>query len=171
MLTGLGTSKIVAATLELLFGSRVLLKNTWYTVYCVFQETEHGLLEFRWVRVDGTGWWSLRGYRNERPMEQDVQLLTWDDCSVHGQHSSSGIRETRKGASRRTRHVDTKVYFMQAWAMELGQRILKVHGDSQQVADWRTKTYHSSSGSSPWVFDRCSILSNIDEEQHFVEHR
>ena len=45
----------------------------------------------------------------------------------------------RKGASRRTRHVDTKVYFMQAWAMELGQRILKVHGDSQQVADCFTK--------------------------------
>ena len=41
----------------------------------------------------------------------------------------------RKGASRRTRHVDTKVYFMQAWAMEPGRRILKVHGDSQQVAD------------------------------------
>ena len=37
------------------------------------------------------------------------------------------------GASRRTRHVDTKVYFMQAWAMEPGQRILKVHGDSQQL--------------------------------------
>ena len=34
----------------------------------------------------------------------------------------------RKGASRRTRHVDTKVYFMQACAMEPGQRILKVHG-------------------------------------------
>ena len=33
----------------------------------------------------------------------------------------------RKGASRRTRHVDTKVYFMQTWAMEPGQRILKVH--------------------------------------------
>ena len=45
----------------------------------------------------------------------------------------------RKGASRRTRHVDTKVYFMQAWAMELGQRILKAHGDSQQVADCLTK--------------------------------
>ena len=41
----------------------------------------------------------------------------------------------RKGASRRTRYVDTKVYFMQAWAMEPGQRVLKVHGDSQQVAD------------------------------------
>ena len=45
----------------------------------------------------------------------------------------------RKGASRRTRHVDTKVYFMQAWAMEPGQHILKVHGDSQQVADYFTK--------------------------------
>ena len=44
-----------------------------------------------------------------------------------------------KGASRRTRHVDTKVYFMQAWAIEPGQRILKVHGDSQQVADCFTK--------------------------------
>ena len=45
----------------------------------------------------------------------------------------------RKGASRRTRHVDTKVYFSQAWAMEPGQRILKIHGDSQQVADCLTK--------------------------------
>ena len=45
----------------------------------------------------------------------------------------------RKGASRRTRHVNTKVYFMQAWAMKPGQRILKVHGDSQQVADRLTK--------------------------------
>ena len=45
----------------------------------------------------------------------------------------------RKGASRRTRHVDTKVFFMQASAMEPGQRILKVHGDSQQLADCLTK--------------------------------
>ena len=45
----------------------------------------------------------------------------------------------RKGASRRTRHVDTKIYFVHVWAMEPGQRILKVHGDSQQVADCLTK--------------------------------
>ena len=32
----------------------------------------------------------------------------------------------RKSASRRTRHVDTKVYIMQAWAMEHGQRTLKI---------------------------------------------
>ena len=45
----------------------------------------------------------------------------------------------RKGTSRRTRHMDTKAYFKQAWAMEPGQRILKTHGDSQQVADCLTK--------------------------------
>ena len=45
----------------------------------------------------------------------------------------------RKGVSRRTRHVDTKVYFMQAWAMEPGKRILKIHGYSQQVAGCLTK--------------------------------
>ena len=54
----------------------------------------------------------------------------------------------RKSASRRTRHVDMKVYFMLAWAMEPGQRILEVHGDSQQVADCLTKNYDSSSGTS-----------------------
>ena len=45
----------------------------------------------------------------------------------------------RKGASRRTRHADTKVYFMQDLAMEPGQRNLMVHGDSQQVTDCFTK--------------------------------
>ena len=45
----------------------------------------------------------------------------------------------RKGASRRTRDVDTNVYFMQAWEMEPGQRIPTVHGDSQQVAGCLTK--------------------------------
>ena len=28
-------------------------------------------------------------------MEQNVQLLAWGDCAVHGQFSSSGIRETQ----------------------------------------------------------------------------
>ena len=28
-------------------------------------------------------------------MEPNAQLLTWDDCAVHGQLSSSGIRETQ----------------------------------------------------------------------------
>ena len=45
--------------------------------------------------ADGTGWWSLRGYRNERPMEQIVQMLTCDDCALYVHLSSSGIRETQ----------------------------------------------------------------------------
>ena len=59
-------------------------------------------------------------------MEQIVQMLTWNDCAVHGQFSSFGIRETQGCESTHSRHVDTKVYFMQAWTMEPGQRILKV---------------------------------------------
>ena len=70
-------------------------------------------------------------------MEQDLQLLTWYDCSVHSAAALGFVK--RKGASRRTRHVDTEVYFMQAWTMEPGQRIMKVHGDSQQVADCLTQ--------------------------------
>ena len=65
----------------------------------------------------------------------------------------------RKGASRRTRHVDTKVYFMHAWAVEPGQRILKIHGDSQQVADCLTQNYNSSSSSSQssWTMTDAAI--------------
>ena len=72
-------------------------------------------------------------------MEQNVQLPIWNACLVHGQRSSAGIREAQGCKSPHTRHVDTKVYFMQAWAMEPEQRILKVHGDSQQVAECFTK--------------------------------
>ena len=76
-------------------GIAVLVKgsveNTWYPVYAsskkqnmvCFSSGESELMAL-----------VLRVYRNERSMEQDVQLLTWDDCSVHGQRSSSGIRET-----------------------------------------------------------------------------
>ena len=70
----------------------------------------------------------------------------------------------RKGASRRTRHVDTKVYFMQAWAMEPGQCLLQVHGDSQQVADCLTFIMTPQAAHRRTMdFDRCSILSKIDE--------
>ena len=68
-------------------------------------------------------------------MEQIVHMLTWDDCAVHGQLSSSGSCETQ---GRESTH-STWTHFMQAWAMEPGQRILNLHGDSQQVADCLTK--------------------------------
>ena len=66
----------------------------------------------------------------------------------------------RKGASRRTRHVDTKAFFMQAWAMEPGQRILKVHGDSQQVADCLTKITTPSPQSS-WTMTDATICRTL----------
>ena len=108
------------------------VENTWYPVYASSKKQNL-------VRVDGSGWWSLRGTRNERPMEQDLQLFTWDDCSVHEQFSSSGIRETQGCESTHSPRGHEGLFFLQAWAMEPGQRILKVHGDSQQVADCVTK--------------------------------
>ena len=66
-----------------------------------------------------------------------MQLLTGTIVQCTDSAAAMGLVK-RKGASRRTRHVDTKVFFMQAWAMEPGQRLLKVHGDSQQVADCLT---------------------------------
>ena len=69
----------------------------------------------------------------------------------------------RKGASRRTRHVHTKVYFMQAWAMQPGQRIVKVHGDSQQVSDCLTKIV------TPQAAHRRAL--GLRQMQKFVEHR
>ena len=69
----------------------------------------------------------------------------------------------RKGASRRTRYVDTNVYFMQVWAMEPGQRVLKVHGDSQQVADYLTQIL------TPRAAHRKAL--GLWQMQQFVEHR
>ena len=53
---------------------------------------------------------------------------------------------------------------MKAWAVEPGQRILKVLGDSQQVADCLTKLQLLEQLiAQPWDYDRCSNLSNIDK--------
>ena len=71
-------------------------------------------------------------------MEQIMRMLTGTIVLCMDSSAALGFVK-RQGASRRPRHVDTKVHFMQAWAMEPGQRILKVHGDSQQVADCLTK--------------------------------
>ena len=88
MLIGLETSKTVAAILELQIRSTEKEKRGESCV-CVFQEAEHGL------------------------------LLVKPSSLVGG--ACEGIATgfvKRKGASRRTRHVDTKVYFMQARTME-----------------------------------------------------
>ena len=89
MLIGLETSKTVAAILESQFGSKERKKTRGESCVCVFQEAEHGL------------------------------FLVNPSSLVGG--ACEGIATgfvKRKGASRRTRHVDTKVYFMQARTME-----------------------------------------------------
>ena len=63
---------------------------------------------------------------------------------------------------------------MQAWAMEPGQRILKVHGDSQQVADCLTKimTPRAAHRRPLGSVTDCSILSYNDEVvQNIVAHQ
>ena len=124
---------------QLLWNCSLVQRFCWKHVVsreCVFLEAEHGLFEFWWFRAADASWESLRGNRNERPMEQIVQMLTWYDCAELCTDSSAALGFAKsKGANRPTRPVDTKVHFLQAWTMDPGHRILKVHGDSQQVAD------------------------------------
>ena len=53
---------------------------------------------------------------------------------ILGTDSSSGLCFIkRKGSTRRTRHLDTKVYFLQALACRQGSRFVKVLGAEQWV--------------------------------------
>ena len=62
-------------------------------------------------------------YRNKRPMEQVLQMLTWDGCARTEDSLNATVRVDALG------HVDTNVYCMRSWAMEPAQRILKVHAN------------------------------------------
>ena len=64
------------------------VENTWYRVYASSKKQNIVCLSSGKSEL-------MAGHRNERPMEQIVQMLTWDDCAVYGQRSSSGIRETQ----------------------------------------------------------------------------
>ena len=66
------------------------VENTWYPVCASSKKQNMVCLSSGESELMALGW-----CRTERPMEQDVQLLTCDDCAVHGQFSSSGIRETQ----------------------------------------------------------------------------
>ena len=112
------------------------VENTWYPVYASSKKQNMVCLRSGESELMALVGGACMGIYNVRPMEQDVQLLTWDDCFMHGQRSGSGIRETQ-GCG-----VDALAtsILLQASALEPGQRILKVHGDCQQVADYLTKS-------------------------------
>ena len=136
---GLETSKTVAAILELQLGSKVLLKTL--GIPCMRVRRSRTCMV--WLSSGESELMGLVSGACESIATRD-QWSKLCKCSpgtiVLCTDSSAALGFVkRKGASRRTRHVDTKVYFMHSWAMELGQRILKVHGDSQEVADRLTK--------------------------------
>ena len=119
-------------------------ENTWYPVYASSKKENMVCLSSGESELMALVGGACEGVetRDQRSKMCNCSLGTIVPCT----DSSAALGFVkRKGASRRTRHVYTKVYFMQAWAMEPGQRILKLHGDSQQVADC---LHDSSSGSS-----------------------
>ena len=95
-------------------------------------------------------------------MEQIVQMLLGTIVLCTDSSAALGFVK-RKDASRRTRHVDTKVYFMQARAMEPGPRILKVHGVNKLLIASQRLQLLERLIAKLLDFDRCSNLSHIDE--------
>ncbi len=61
------------------------VENTWYHVYASSKKQNMVCLSSGESELMAAGWWSVRGNRNERPTEQNVQLLSWNDCAVHGE--------------------------------------------------------------------------------------
>ena len=164
---GLEMSRI-AATLESLFRSRVSVEDTWYPVYDSSKKKNMVCLSSSESEL-----MALVGGACEGIATRD-QWSKMCNCSsgtiVLCTDSAASLRFVqRKGVSRRTRHVDTKVHFMQGWAMEPGQHILKFHGDSQQVADCLTQIMTPQAARRrALVCDRRRILSNIDEGERKI---
>ena len=114
------------------------VENTWYPVYASSKMQNMVCLSAGESELTALVGGACEGIatRDQRSKLCKCSLETIVLCT----DSSAALRFVkRKGLSRRTLHVDTKVHFMQAWAMEPGQRNLKVHGDSQQVAVRLTK--------------------------------
>ena len=114
------------------------VENTWYPVYASFKKQKivclsSGESELMALVGGAREGIATRDHWSKMCNCSPGMIVLCTDSSV-----ALGFVK-RKGASRRIRHADTKVYLTQGWAMGPGQRILKVHGDSQEVADCITK--------------------------------
>ena len=119
--------------------SGIAVENMWYSVYASFKKQNMVCLSSGESELMALVGGDLRGVsQRETNGANCADAHLGRLCCVRTAQQLWDFVK-RKGASRRTRHVDTKVYFVQAWATEPGQRILKIHGDSQQVADCLTK--------------------------------
>ena len=114
------------------------VEDTWYPVYASSKKQNMVCLSSGESELMALSRGACEGIatRDQRSKTRNCSSGTTVLC--RDSEAALGVVK-RMGASRRTRHLDTKVYFLQAWAMVPGQRILKVHGDSQQVADCSTK--------------------------------
>ena len=161
MLIGLETSKIVEATLELEFGSRVPFQTRGIPVYASSKKQNMVCLssgEFELMALVGGACEGI-ATRDQWNKMCKGPLGTIVLCT--NSPAALGFVK-RKGASRRNRHVDTKVYPVRA-SMKPGQRILKVPGDTPQVADCLTKvmTLSSSSSQSPGTLTDAAFCRDI----------
>ena len=121
----------VATILELQFGSKILLRTR--GPVCALSKKQNMVC----LNTGESEMMALVGGACERIATRD-QWNKICKCSpgtiVLCTDSSTALGFVkRRNASRRTRHVDKKIYFMQAFAMEPGQRILKIHGDNQRI--------------------------------------
>ena len=73
----------------------------------------------------GTSIFQVNASKLRRPLNTVDLEEPPDSCERTGARVLWLVFVKCKGASRRTRHVDTKIYFMQAWAMEPGSTHLE----------------------------------------------
>ena len=117
---------------------KVCVENTWYPVYASSKKQNMVCLSSGESELMALVGGACEGTATRDPWSKLCKCSPGTIVLCTDSPAALGFVK-RKDASRRTRHVDTKVYFMQAWAMEPGQRILKKHGDKQHVADCLTK--------------------------------
>ena len=110
------------------------VENTWYPVYASSKKQNMVCLSSGESELMAVVGGACEGIASRDQLSELCKCSPGTIVLCTDSSATQGFVK-REGSSRRTRHVDTKVHFMQ----EPGQRILKVHGDSQQVADCLTK--------------------------------
>ena len=118
MLIGLETSKTVAAILELQFGSKNSVENTWYPVYASSKKQNMVCLSSGESELMALVGGACDGIAT-RDQWSKLCKCSPGTIVLYTDSSAALVFVKRMGASRRTRHVDTKVYFMQAWRWNL----------------------------------------------------
>ena len=112
------------------------VENTWYPVYASSKKQNMVCLSSGESELMALVGGACEGIATKNQWSKMCNCSLGKDCAVHGQLSSSGVRETQGCESTHSpRGHEGPLHA----GLGPGQRILKVHGDSQQVADSLTK--------------------------------